>query len=99
MTVNSVRDHSSLPWAWSSGLQGAEGDVEELRARLKQAESKSEDLAERVKSSTASIEQYRTMCLSLEEALEKEKQVTWIEQTLRWSELKQSLVYSVQYLR
>ncbi|XP_036437175.1 translocated promoter region b, nuclear basket protein isoform X2 [Colossoma macropomum] len=59
-----------------TGPQGGEGDVEELRTRLKQAESKAEDLTERVKSATASVEQYRAMCLSLEEALEKEKQVT-----------------------
>ncbi|KAL6486019.1 hypothetical protein MHYP_G00054110 [Metynnis hypsauchen] len=59
-----------------AGLQGGEGDVEELRTRLKQAEGKAEDLAERVKSAATSVEQYRAMCLSLEEALEKEKQVT-----------------------
>lgn len=37
--------------------------------------SRSEDLAERLESTTASLEQYRAMCLSLEEVLEKEKQV------------------------
>ncbi|XP_058234959.1 translocated promoter region b, nuclear basket protein isoform X2 [Hemibagrus wyckioides] len=59
-----------------TGLQGGEEDVEELRKRLNEAKSRSEELAERLESTTTSLEQYRAMCLSLEEALEKEKQVT-----------------------
>lgn len=59
----------------SSGLQGSEGDTEALRAQLKQAESKVEDLAERLKNTIASMEQYKAMSLSLEESLDKEKQV------------------------
>uniref|UniRef100_A0A4W4FMN1 Nucleoprotein TPR n=1 Tax=Electrophorus electricus TaxID=8005 RepID=A0A4W4FMN1_ELEEL len=37
---------------------------------------RAEEQAERLKSATASVEQYRAMCVSLEEALDKEKQVT-----------------------
>ncbi|XP_050994093.1 translocated promoter region b, nuclear basket protein isoform X3 [Labeo rohita] len=59
-----------------TGLQGSEGDTEALRAQLKQAESKVEDLAERLKNTIASMEQYKAMSLSLEESLDKEKQVT-----------------------
>lgn len=58
-----------------TGPQSGVEDVEELRTRLNEAQSRSEDLAARLESSTASLEQYRAMCLSLEEALEKEKQV------------------------
>ncbi|KAK1796183.1 hypothetical protein P4O66_008871, partial [Electrophorus voltai] len=59
------------------GLAGQRGgEVEALRARLKQAEGRAEEQAERLKSATASVEQYRAMCVSLEEALDKEKQVT-----------------------
>uniref|UniRef100_A0A672R9C2 Nucleoprotein TPR n=1 Tax=Sinocyclocheilus grahami TaxID=75366 RepID=A0A672R9C2_SINGR len=53
-----------------------EGDIEALRAQLKQAESKVEELAERLKNTTASMEQYKAMSLSLEESLDKEKRVT-----------------------
>uniref|UniRef100_A0A673IF88 Nucleoprotein TPR n=1 Tax=Sinocyclocheilus rhinocerous TaxID=307959 RepID=A0A673IF88_9TELE len=59
-----------------TGLQGSEGGIEALRAQLKQAESKVEELAERLKNTTASMEQYKAMSLSLEESLDKEKQVT-----------------------
>ncbi|ROL43467.1 Nucleoprotein TPR [Anabarilius grahami] len=59
-----------------TGLQGTEGDMEALRAQLKQAENKVEELAERLKNTTASMEQYKAMSLSLEESLDKEKQVT-----------------------
>ncbi|KAF4082461.1 hypothetical protein AMELA_G00151390 [Ameiurus melas] len=69
--VSSPSTHTGL-----TGPQGSVEDVEELRTRLNEAQSRSEDLASRLESSTASLEQYRVMCLSLEEALEKEKQVT-----------------------
>lgn len=49
--------------------------MEALRAQLKQAENKVEELAERLKNTTASMEQYKAMSLSLEESLDKEKQV------------------------
>lgn len=49
--------------------------MEALRSQLKQAESKVEELAERLKNTTASMEQYKAMSLRLEESLDKEKQV------------------------
>uniref|UniRef100_A0A672QC01 Nucleoprotein TPR n=1 Tax=Sinocyclocheilus grahami TaxID=75366 RepID=A0A672QC01_SINGR len=55
--------------------QSSEGDMEALRAQLRQAESKGEELAERLKNTTASMEQYKAMSLNLEESLDKEKQV------------------------
>uniref|UniRef100_A0A671P942 Nucleoprotein TPR n=1 Tax=Sinocyclocheilus anshuiensis TaxID=1608454 RepID=A0A671P942_9TELE len=58
------------------GLQSSEGDMEALRAQLRQAESKGEELAERLKNTTANMEQYKAMSLNLEESLDKEKQVT-----------------------
>uniref|UniRef100_A0A671P7Z4 Nucleoprotein TPR n=1 Tax=Sinocyclocheilus anshuiensis TaxID=1608454 RepID=A0A671P7Z4_9TELE len=60
----------------SPGLQSSEGDMEALRAQLRQAESKGEELAERLKNTTANMEQYKAMSLNLEESLDKEKQVT-----------------------
>uniref|UniRef100_A0A8C1GNE1 Nucleoprotein TPR n=1 Tax=Cyprinus carpio TaxID=7962 RepID=A0A8C1GNE1_CYPCA len=53
----------------------SEGDVEALCAQLRQAESKGEELTERLKNTTASMEQYKAMSLNLEESLDKEKQV------------------------
>uniref|UniRef100_A0A8C2IB48 Nucleoprotein TPR n=1 Tax=Cyprinus carpio TaxID=7962 RepID=A0A8C2IB48_CYPCA len=50
-------------------------DVEALCAQLRQAESKGEELTERLKNTTASMEQYKAMSLKLEESLDKEKQV------------------------
>uniref|UniRef100_A0A8C1GII3 Nucleoprotein TPR n=1 Tax=Cyprinus carpio TaxID=7962 RepID=A0A8C1GII3_CYPCA len=58
-----------------TGLQSSEGDVEALCAQLRQAESKGEELTERLKNTTASMEQYKAMSLNLEESLDKEKQV------------------------
>ncbi|XP_052390794.1 nucleoprotein TPR [Carassius gibelio] len=59
-----------------TGLQSSESDMEALCAQLRQAESKGEELAERLKITTASMEQYKAMSLNLEESLNKEKQVT-----------------------
>uniref|UniRef100_A0A673JY30 Nucleoprotein TPR n=1 Tax=Sinocyclocheilus rhinocerous TaxID=307959 RepID=A0A673JY30_9TELE len=58
-----------------TGEKLSEGDMEALRAQLRQAESKGEELAERLKNTTASMEQYKAMSLNLEESLDKEKQV------------------------
>ncbi|KAJ3600175.1 hypothetical protein NHX12_034125 [Muraenolepis orangiensis] len=58
------------------GLQGSEQDTEELRGRLRRAETQAEELAESLRAATSSVEQYRTMAQSLEESLDKEKQVT-----------------------
>ncbi|XP_035390027.1 nucleoprotein TPR isoform X1 [Electrophorus electricus] len=50
-------------------------EVEELRALLQQAEDQNADLKERLKSTTDNVEEYRTMLVSLEEYISKEKQV------------------------
>lgn len=50
-------------------------EVDELRVRLQQAEEQNSDLKERLKTTTTSVEQYRSMVLSLEESLNKEKQL------------------------
>lgn len=49
--------------------------MEELQRRLQQAEKQAQDLEERLSSTTANMEQYRAMILSLEESLDKEKRV------------------------
>ncbi|XP_051951674.1 nucleoprotein TPR-like isoform X2 [Xyrauchen texanus] len=59
-----------------TGLHSSKGDMEALRAQLKQAQNRAEELAECLKNTTASMEQYKAMSLSLEESLEKEKRVT-----------------------
>ncbi|XP_076833031.1 nucleoprotein TPR isoform X2 [Brachyhypopomus gauderio] len=50
-------------------------EVEEIRALLRQAEDQNSDLKERLKSTTDNVEQYRTMVVSLEDYISKEKQV------------------------
>uniref|UniRef100_A0A8C2D3L7 Nucleoprotein TPR n=1 Tax=Cyprinus carpio TaxID=7962 RepID=A0A8C2D3L7_CYPCA len=55
-------------------------EVDELRARLQQSEEQNSDLKERLKSTTTHLEQYRSMVLSLEESVNKEKQVLLAEQ-------------------
>ncbi|KAF7690039.1 hypothetical protein HF521_011843 [Silurus meridionalis] len=69
--LSSPSTHTSL-----TGPPADKEDAEELRKHLNEAKSSSQDLAERLESATTSLDQYRAMCLSLEEALEKEKQVT-----------------------
>ncbi|XP_062873069.1 nucleoprotein TPR isoform X2 [Trichomycterus rosablanca] len=49
-------------------------EVEELRARLQQAEDDKSDLQERLTSTTNNLEEYRTMVLSLEDYISKDKQ-------------------------
>lgn len=50
-------------------------EVDELRACLQQAEEQNSDLNERLKNANTNLEQYRSMVLSLEESVNKEKQV------------------------
>lgn len=50
-------------------------DVDELLSQLRQTEEQVNDLKERLKTSTSNVEQYRAMVTSLEESLNKEKQV------------------------
>uniref|UniRef100_A0A8C8I113 Nucleoprotein TPR n=1 Tax=Oncorhynchus tshawytscha TaxID=74940 RepID=A0A8C8I113_ONCTS len=56
------------------GLKGKR-DSEDLRGRLRQAETQAEELAEQLRTATSSKEQYRAMAQSLEESMDKEKQV------------------------
>ncbi|OWK08561.1 hypothetical protein Celaphus_00011211, partial [Cervus elaphus hippelaphus] len=51
-------------------------DMDDLLSQLRQAEEQVNDLKERLKTSTSNVEQYRAMVTSLEESLNKEKQVT-----------------------
>lgn len=52
-----------------------EQEVEELRARLQQTEDQNSDLQERLQSAQNNLEEYRTMVLSLEDYISKDKQV------------------------
>uniref|UniRef100_A0A673GWF4 Nucleoprotein TPR n=1 Tax=Sinocyclocheilus rhinocerous TaxID=307959 RepID=A0A673GWF4_9TELE len=65
--------------------------VDELRARLQQTEEQSSDLKERLKSTTTNLEQYRSMVLSLEESVNKEKQVLICFNLFSSRELNQQL--------
>uniref|UniRef100_A0A8K9XAV3 Nucleoprotein TPR n=1 Tax=Oncorhynchus mykiss TaxID=8022 RepID=A0A8K9XAV3_ONCMY len=56
-----------------SGL-GQGQSLEEVRGRLQQAEKQISDLQERLQNASTNVEQYRTVVLSLEESLSKEKQ-------------------------
>ncbi|XP_077389339.1 translocated promoter region b, nuclear basket protein isoform X2 [Festucalex cinctus] len=56
-------------------LQVSNQEREDLQARLLQAETRAEQLADNLKAATSSMEQYRAMAQSLEESLNKEKQV------------------------
>lgn len=58
-----------------AGLQGSDPDREDLQGRLQLAETRAEELAESLRSVTSTMEQYRAMAQSLEESLDKEKQV------------------------
>ncbi|MGH0125478.1 UNVERIFIED_CONTAM: hypothetical protein FKN15_054575 [Acipenser sinensis] len=78
------------------GPQGAEKDLEDLHTRLRQTEEQNNDLRERLKTSTSNVEQYRSMVLSLEESLNKEKQVTDEARTTIEARLKESREYQVQ---
>ncbi len=58
-----------------SGLQGSDQDREDLQGRLRLAETRAEELTESLRAATSSMEQYRSMAQSLEESLDREKQV------------------------
>ncbi|XP_076007357.1 translocated promoter region b, nuclear basket protein [Genypterus blacodes] len=58
------------------GRQSLDQEKEVLQGRLQQAETVAEELSERLKEATSSIEHYRVMVQSLEETLGKEKQVS-----------------------
>lgn len=58
-----------------SGLQGLDQDREDLQGRLRLAETQADELAESLRAATSTMEQYRAMAQSLEESLDKERQV------------------------
>ncbi|XP_012658027.1 nucleoprotein TPR [Otolemur garnettii] len=58
------------------GQPNDKDDVDDLLSQLRQTEEQVNDLKERLKTSTSNVEQYRAMVTSLEESLNKEKQVT-----------------------
>ncbi|XP_048832037.1 translocated promoter region b, nuclear basket protein isoform X4 [Brienomyrus brachyistius] len=70
------REISILSPGSHKGLLVPNRDVEELQRQHQQAEERAKDLEERLNTTNANMEQYRAMILSLEEALDKEKQVT-----------------------
>ncbi|XP_030061272.1 nucleoprotein TPR isoform X2 [Microcaecilia unicolor] len=71
-------------------------NVEELKTRLRQAEEQVIDLKERLKTSSSNVEQYKAVVLSLEESLNKEKQVTEEARTTIEIRLKDSAEYQAQ---
>ncbi|TRY56833.1 hypothetical protein DNTS_004104 [Danionella cerebrum] len=62
--------------------------VDELRARLQQAEEQNSDLKEQLKNTTTNVEQYRSMVVSLEESVNKEKQLAEQAQAATDNQLK-----------
>ncbi|KAK7825218.1 hypothetical protein U0070_009707 [Myodes glareolus] len=58
------------------GQPSDKDDVDDLMSQLRQAEEQVNDLKERLKTSASNVEQYRAMVTSLEDSLNKEKQVT-----------------------
>ncbi|XP_007667180.1 nucleoprotein TPR isoform X1 [Ornithorhynchus anatinus] len=71
-------------------------DIDDLRSQLRQAEELANDLKERLKTTTSNVEQYRAMVLSLEESLNKEKQVTEEVRKNIEARLKDSAEYQAQ---
>ncbi|XP_018609647.2 translocated promoter region b, nuclear basket protein isoform X2 [Scleropages formosus] len=75
------------------GPSVSDQDVDELRRCLRQAQDHAEDLEQRLKTTTSSMEQYKAMALSVEESLEKEKQVTEQARSAIENSLKRSEEY------
>ncbi|KAG9351114.1 hypothetical protein JZ751_025004 [Albula glossodonta] len=86
----------SSPGVVLRGLRGSEQDIEELRNRLRHAEEQAGDMKERLKNASGNVEQYRAMVLSLEESLNKEKQVTEQARSTIESRLKEAQEYHRQ---
>ncbi|XP_043117020.1 LOW QUALITY PROTEIN: nucleoprotein TPR [Puntigrus tetrazona] len=76
----------TLPRVSAPGVPQQE--VDELRARLQQAEEQNSDLKERLKNTTTNLEQYRSVVLSLEESVNKEKQLAEQARTSTDTQLK-----------
>ncbi|XP_050989675.1 nucleoprotein TPR [Labeo rohita] len=90
--LNNNENQSTVPKQPVRTLPRAPGvsqqEVDELRARLQQAEEQNSDLKERLKNTTTNVEQYRSMVLSLEESVNKEKQLAEQARTSTESQLK-----------
>uniref|UniRef100_A0A8B9HDM9 Nucleoprotein TPR n=1 Tax=Astyanax mexicanus TaxID=7994 RepID=A0A8B9HDM9_ASTMX len=69
---------------------GKPQEVEELQAQLKQLEDQNSDLKERLKSTTTNVEEYRSMVLSLEDHIGKEKQVAEEARAVIENQLKEA---------
>ncbi|XP_049322798.1 nucleoprotein TPR isoform X1 [Astyanax mexicanus] len=65
-------------------------EVEELQAQLKQLEDQNSELKERLKSTTTNVEEYRSMVLSLEDHIGKEKQVAEEARAVIENQLKEA---------
>ncbi|XP_016133934.1 nucleoprotein TPR-like [Sinocyclocheilus grahami] len=76
----------TLPRVSAPGIPQQE--VDELRSCLQQVEEQSSDLKERLKKANTNLEQYRSMVLSLEESVNKEKQLAEQARTSTDSQLK-----------
>ncbi|KTG41002.1 hypothetical protein cypCar_00019301 [Cyprinus carpio] len=76
----------TLPRVSAPGVPQQE--VDELRACLQQAEEQNSDLNERLKNANTNLEQYRSMVLSLEESVNKEKQLAEQARTSTENQLK-----------
>ncbi|XP_055962594.1 nucleoprotein TPR [Sorex fumeus] len=78
------------------GQASSREDVDELLGQLRQAEEQVNDLKERLRTSSNSVEQYRAMVTSLEGSLNKEKQVTEEVQKNIEVRLKESAEFQTQ---
>uniref|UniRef100_A0A672JJW8 Nucleoprotein TPR n=1 Tax=Salarias fasciatus TaxID=181472 RepID=A0A672JJW8_SALFA len=77
LELNALRvQQGSIQGRHSLSLQGSDQDREVLQGRVQVAETRVEELVESLKATTSTMEQYRAMAQSLEESLDKEKQVT-----------------------
>nr|XP_060630494.1 nucleoprotein TPR isoform X1 [Anolis sagrei ordinatus] len=78
------------------GQTNTSEDRDDLVSHLRQSEEQVNDLKERLKTATSNVEQYRAMVLSLEDSLNKEKQVTEEVRTAVEARLKESSEYQSQ---
>ncbi|XP_051854727.1 nucleoprotein TPR isoform X2 [Antechinus flavipes] len=78
------------------GQPNTKEDIDDLISQLRQAEEQINDLKERLKTTSSNVEQYRAMVLSLEESLNKEKQVTEEVRKNIEARLKDSAEYQAQ---
>lgn len=59
----------------------SEQELSEVKGLLHSVEEKKSELEEQLKSANASVEQYRSVVLTLEDSLEKEKEVPLLNTT------------------